>query len=394
MKTFWLAAMLVTAGCSREDLYAQSTFTENVSAAYADCNESEIRFLTGKHNIQTAFGRCGSNNFIDTAWSPDGSKLHFRVTNGSFILNADDKTISTVPTEVPTADSAWLHADLVAMPLIPEEGKASDEMRMALYNLSANTLNLVGLPATKVKDVQAWGDGKQLLMLATTTEDSVMRPYRFDPDTSELVRVFEFITAPVERLEYAPKADLLAWSSEGTTELMRADGTSVKLLEDVLRAVPHPEGRYVMLEVLGEPISLFDQRAWNELSPEARERELARQQKFLESLPDWAPREYTPPELHILDLEDGSRHRITAFYGDHMEWYPSSNPMARYWISFMLWGIEGKQLNRNVGLSDMAERFRMIDKGEVPLGIEVVGVSSASPAPGTESPAIQDETGD
>ncbi|MFT4979963.1 MAG: hypothetical protein ACI8S6_005875 [Myxococcota bacterium] len=392
MKILWLAALVAVTGCSREDLYAQSSFTDNVSEAYADCSESEIRFLAGKHNIQTAFRNCGSNNFIDTAWAPDGEKIHFRVTNGSYLLHAEDKTIAPIPTEVPVSDSAWLHADLLAMPLIPAIDGV--QMRMALYNLSANTLNIVGLPATSVLDLQPWGDGQQLLLLATTAQDPVQRPYRFDPSTSELVRVFEFITAPVKRLVYTPEAELLAWSSPEATELMRPDGTSLQILPGVLRAVPHPEGRYVVLEQLGEPISLFDQRTWNELSPEARERELARQQKFVESLPDWAPREYTPPELHILDLQEGTRHRISAFYGDHFEWYRSSNPMARYYISFMLWGIEGKQLNRNVALSDMSERLRMIGKGELPIGIEQVGgVSSPTPAAGDASGEIQEEAG-
>ena len=110
MKTLMLATILLATGCSREDLYAQSSFTENVSEAYAECNESEIRFLASKHNIQTAFKKCGSNNFIDTTWAPDGEKLYFHVANGAYILNADDKTIAAVPSEVPTSDSAWLPA--------------------------------------------------------------------------------------------------------------------------------------------------------------------------------------------------------------------------------------------------------------------------------------------
>lgn len=386
----WLMfSVLAVLGCNREDLYSRPSFTENVSEAYADCNESEIRFLTGKHNIQTAFRNCGSNNFIDVSWSPDGARLHFRVTNGSYILNAEDKTIAPVPTEVSTADSTWLHQDLLVMPLIPEEGEST--LRMAMYNLSAGTLNVVALPATQVRDLQPWGDEQTVLLLATTEQDTEFRPYRFDPSTSELTRAFEFLTAPVERISYAPEVNLLAWSHEQTTELMRDDGTSLRILEDVVRAVPHHEGRYVMLEVIGQPISLFDQRAWNELSPEARERELARQEKFVESLPDWAPREYTPPELHILDTQKDERYRITAFYGDHFAWYRSSNPMARYFTSFMLWGIEGKQLNRNVGLSDMAERLRMIDNGDVPIGFEAHGSAPATPqTDSTESPPAED----
>ena len=37
-----------------------------------------------------------------------------------------------------------------------------------------------------------------------------------------------------------------------------------------------------------------------------------------------------------------------------MTWrYPSKG----LYLAFMMWGIEGKQLNRNVGLTSLAERF-------------------------------------
>ena len=61
--------------------------------------------------------------------------------------------------------------------------------------------------------------------------------------------------------------------------------------------------------------------------------------------------------------------RITFFQGDHFEWYQARN----YFASAIMWGIEGKQLNRNVILTNLAERLRMVGKGEVPLGIEMVG---------------------
>jgi hypothetical protein len=50
----------------------------------------------------------------------------------------------------------------------------------------------------------------------------------------------------------------------------------------------------------------------------------------------------------------------------------------------MLWGIEGKQLNRNVGLTNLSEKLRMLDKGEIPLGIEAL--SSAAGAEATVEP--------
>ena len=386
-----LAPFLILTACSRDDLYAESSFTDNVAEAFADCNPSEIRFLAGKHAIQTAFRNCGSNNFGDVSWSPDGIRLHFRVVNGSYLLNAEDKTITTVPTEAPTADSAWLHKELLAMPLLPEEG--ADYPRLALYNLPGNALDISPLPITDPLDMQPWGDGEQLLMLGTS-DDGTQRPYRFNPTDDSISRAFDFIDAAVARISYSPKAGLLAWSTGESTELMKDDGTSLKVFSGVNRAIPHPEGRYVALEVTGEGISPFDQRAWGELSPEARERELARQEQFVERLPEWAPREYNPPEIHIYDIEKDTTYRVTAFFGDHFEWYQTPNPLSRYYCSFVLWGIEGKQLNRNVALTDLAEKLRMLDKGEIPLGIEALSspMGEEVPSEPADDAAVSPET--
>ena len=59
---------------------------------------------------------------------------------------------------------------------------------------------------------------------------------------------------------------------------------------------------------------------------------------------------------------------MTSFWGTEVQWYPSKGN----WIAFILWGIEGKQLNRNVGLTSLAERIRMLDAGQMPLGVEAV----------------------
>ena len=370
-------AILGLGGCERDALYTESSFTENVAEAFSDCNESEIRFLAGKHSLMTAFGRCGSNNFASVAWSPDGEKLHFRVNNSAYQLKVADKSIAPVlPSDVHVSSAAWLHADLIALPVARGEPNGEDpQLHVALYNFAASTLNYQAVDAVEIRDLQPWGDGERLLMLARHKGEAGLLPYIFDPSTGDMERTFAFLEQPVEHLSYAPEAGLLAWSSPESTEVMRDTGESLQVLPGVLRAVPHHEGRYVALELAGEPISPFDQRSWNELSEEARERELARQKEFVERLPDWAPREYVPPELHLLDLETSTRYRITAFYGDQFAWYRSSNPRARYFGSFMLWGIEGKQLNKNVVATDLAERIRMLEKGELPLGFSKVSLA-------------------
>ena len=79
----------------------------------------------------------------------------------------------------------------------------------------------------------------------------------------------------------------------------------------------------------------------------------------------------------MFDLTNGKRYRVTSFWGDEVQWYPS----AGNYLAFIIWGIEGKQVNRNIGLTSMAERFRMIDADQIPMGIERV-----VPAKSTETP--------
>jgi hypothetical protein len=185
----------------------------------------------------------------------------------------------------------------------------------------------------------------------------------------------------VERLAISAKAGIVAWSTAEATELAKlSDGTSIQLFPGVTRAVPHDDGRWVLLETLGEPISHFNQRSWGEVSAEARERELARQKKWLERQPDWVVHEVQPPEIQLWDAEKNLRFKVTAFYGDETEWYPAPG----HYVAFRMWGIEGKQLNRNIGLTPMAERLRMIGLDQIPLGIEAIGLGSRGTASPTE----------
>ena len=72
-------------------------------------------------------------------------------------------------------------------------------------------------------------------------------------------------------------------------------------------------------------------------------------------------------------MKDGARYRVTAFYGNRVQWYPFKRP----YLAFMMWGIEGKQLNQNVAFTNMGERLRMLSSGQIPLGIERVDAPKA-----------------
>lgn len=388
MKSVLLAAGLIAVvlpaqlGCSREDLVSNDNLTENVKKAFADCNPDEISFLAAKENLQTAFRNCGSNNFSHFEWSPDGVNVYFQLTSGAYVMNGEKKTISSVPSPLPIAGGTWLSNDLLAIPVGPKvpEGASSKQTerpeRILLYNLASHTLEAIELPVKAPRDLQPWGKDNELLLTAIS-QNGRRQPWVLDTSTGKITRAFPWLDGAVDRLVYAPKANLVAWSVKDTTHLVQADsGATVMDLPGMSRAIPHPEGRYVALETLGSPLSPFDQKAWDDLSAEARAREQARRKQFIARLPDWAPREIRPPELQIVDLKTGGRWRITAFNGDHFEWYQPRD----YWCSFILWGIEGKQLNRNIALTDLAERLRLAGKGEVPRGLEVVRDAEPDPA--------------
>ncbi len=361
-----IIALTVGFGCNRESLYGGSDFSQNVYDSFADCNEAEIRRLSMTHNIQTAFGRCGSNRFSHYSWSPDGVNLYFQLTHGAHVLNGEEKTITTVPLEAPTARAAWLQASILAIPLPPAEG--TTEERMAIYNWSAHTVDYKTLPVRAPQDLMSFNKGRSVLFTALDEKD-VRRPYQLDTNTGDVVRAMEWLDQGVVRMSIAQKADLVSWSTETDTEVAKlSTGESLQLFPGVTRAVPDPEGRWIALETEGAAISHFDQRSWNEVSGKARERELARQKKWLERQPEWVETTTKPPEIQMFDMNNGKRYRVTAFWGDEVQWYPARGN----YLAFIMWGIEGKQLNRNIGLTSMAERFRMIDADQMPLGVEAI----------------------
>ena len=358
--------------CNRETLYGGGDFSQNVYDSFADCNTAEIKRLSMTHNIQTAFGRCGSNRFSHYSWSPDGVNLYFQLTHGAHVLNGQDKTITTVPLESPTARAAWLQADILAIPLPAAEG-TSDE-RIAVYNWAAHTVEYKTLPVRAPQELSSYREGRSVLFTALDDQD-VRRPYQLDTNTGNVERALTWLDQGVVRLAISENADLVAWSTKTDTELARlSTGESLHLFPGVTRAVPDKEGEWVVLETEGAEVSHFDQRSWNEVSGKARERELARQKKWLERQPEWVETTTKPPELQMFNMTNGKRYRVTSFWGTEAQWYPARGN----YLAFIMWGIEGKQLNRNVALTSMAERFRMLGAEQVPMGIENIGPSKST----------------
>ncbi len=367
---------LVTLGaltaCDRDALYSGSSFSDDVYEAYEECSASEIRFLAGKHNLQTVFENCGANNFGNFAWSPNGVQIYFALPMTAHIMDAEKKTIEPLPTEKPIAEVAWLDTDLLVLPLPPEEGK--DKNRLVLYDRGSRQLFAIEMALTEPDQLVGAGGRDEVLMLGTGTEGRTV--YKASFSDKSVAKAWSWLSGDLDTFTYEPTLNR-ALIGRGDTVTMHdaATGEVLGTWTDATRGSLHPEGRYLALETMGEPISPFDQRSWDEMTPEARERELRRQKEWLKQQPEWVPKSVKPPTLDLVDLEQGQRYRVTAFYGDKFQWYTAMN----YFASFVLWGSEGKELNANVALTNLAERLRMAGKGEMPLGLEAYGSAAQQP---------------
>jgi len=372
--------LLALLSCDRDALYTQSTFSENVYDAYAECRASEIRFLAGKHNLQTAFEPCGSNNLVHFQWAPDGIQLFFQMPLQAAIMNGEDKTIGNMPTEVPMAASAWLARDLLVLPLVPAAGET--EHRLLMFDRIGATTTTLKIPHAPGQ-LQAAGNRHEVYYIGTE-DDGTKALYVADFHTLSHKPVFPWATE-VDTFTYEPTQQLVTLGVGETVRVHQTSGDVVYTFDDAHRGIVHPEGRFIALEAWGDPISPFDQRSWDEVSPETREREERRMEEWLDNQPEWVPKETVPPVIDIYDAEVKHRVRFSAFYGDRFQWYTASN----YFASFVLWGLEGKEVNPNVALTQLYNRLAMAaDGGVLPQGMEILPVVEA--APSTEEPPSDD----
>ena len=346
---------------------SRGTFSEHVGEAFEECNPAEIRFLAGKHNFMTAFEPCGSNNLVHYAWSPDGTHLYFQLTMTARIMDAeaDNKANFPLPIETPTGAATWLTNTRIAVPQGPlEEGGAE---RVVVFDLDSRQLIESDLPGVfGATDLQRGDSPSEIFFTASPTPEAERRIYQLDLDTGSVTPAFDFVEGPVESFTYTPDQHAIVVGSRG--EVWHYDRTASALQNHWtgLRGALHPEGRWMMLEDEGEEVSIFYQRSWDELSENARRRELSRAERFEERLPEWYPRSVKPPGLSIIDLQSGERWMFTGFQGTQFQWYDAMD----YYASIVLWGFEGKELNRNVLLGNLADRLRSIERGEEMLGVK------------------------
>jgi hypothetical protein len=365
----------------------RATLSEDVGATFASCIESEIRYLVTKHNLMTSFAPCGNNLFEAFSWSPNGKSLYFQLSMTGYIMDAEspNKAVKSVPTASPIGPATWLANERLVLPVSPEQGKTTPRLAIVEWTTpSVHHLNLTGfqrvetiLTSPNAEEVWVLGDleDQQGVLLAVSLLDGSQRP------------AFSWLKPGIDTVTYDRTQDWLAVGrGQEVTLFARTSGETLGRFAPATRGIVHHGGVWLALEHEGEPISVFHQRAWDEVSERAREREVARTKRFEEQLPDHFDREVKPPVISFAHLPTGRRWQLDSVQGWDFQWYEPTD----HYASFMLWGFEHKQFKRNVLLGNMTDRLKSVSEGKEFLGVRAFegGVTSVVSRP--DQPPQQD----
>lgn len=321
-------------------------FAEDIKATYAACEGSEISLLAAKHNLQLVFEPCGSNNFLYHQWSPTGIELYYQTNAGPWLLNGESGELRALPVGFPIANAVWLTNDLIAF---PEKGIKT--YNIDVYDVRKNIINLTGirqaLPSTLVHGKQI----DEVLFMAAEREPTVKESaddlprtiYRLAANTGQIEPAFPWLEEPVLDYTYERNSDLVAYRTASSGGVVVADGASGEVrytFPGKTRASVSTDGRFILLEGPGEPIPVFHQRTEEDAEAETVP-EL--------EVPEYMPTEVEPPTLWVLDTRTDDQVKLPDVFGYSFAWYEAQ----LYWGSMVMWGMENKEFNRNIALTDL-----------------------------------------
>ncbi len=336
-------------------------FAEDIKATYAACEGNEIRLLAAKHNLQLVFEPCGSNNFLHYQWSPNGLELYYQTNAGPWLLNGDTGEHRALPVGFPIANAVWFNDDLIAF---PEKGVKS--YNIDVYDVRKNIINITGVKQVAPDTLVRGAAVDEVLFLAadrepelTVQDDSPERSvYRLFANTGRIEPAFPWLTEPVEDFTYNAHVDLVAYTtatSGGVIVAEGASGTQRHAFPGTKRASVSADGRFIAVEGLGDAIPIFHQKTEEDVDPDAEPTEAQPM-----DVPDYMPTEVQPPTIWIVDTRDGNQVQLPDVFGYNFQWYEATP----YYCSFVLWGMENKEFNRNVVLTDVTPILKS-------LGIEI-----------------------
>lgn len=312
------------------------TFTEAVETVYTPCDADKIKFRTASKGLQLAFKPCGSNNFIFFAWSPDGLKLYYQASQGGWVRKDTGENFR-LRVGAPPAGPAWLNPEMLAYP-------DSTGRKIGIYQVSAHVLNLLEVPQVEPVQLTRGQAPDDLLYLAGETPGGAKDIYRLSVNTADSEKAFLWLEYGAESFTYAHEVDIVCYREMASDTVICARGQSgeeIVRVDGRKRGTVSKDGRYLVTEGDGEPIRV---------TPEG------------EVAPDWIPKEVVPPAFWIRDLQTGEEVLWDGVHGNNFQWYDA----ATYYGSFMFWGTDGHEMNRNVALVDL--RSFMKGQGwEVPL---------------------------
>ncbi len=389
MRTHLLASLLIAAACRSNDPGAGS-LRQNASAAFKDCSASEIGFLAAKNGVQLAFAACASNAFSSYTWSPDGRRVYFQLVFTGHIMDAEKahKPIVALAIPTPKGPGVWLTNERVALPVAGVE--ADDPLQLALIGappfpglgealppIDVSVLPLGGL--VRVAETQRGAGEGELLILGSTTAEGPLSAYRYLVAEARLEPMLPWLPVDTTSLSWQVALDRVVVGRAESVEVREASsGAVLSTWSPARRGTLHPDGRWLVLEHLGEPVSVFAAPARGDVPEEVAAREAARAQAFADRLPPGMNTTVRPPQLSVADLTTGRRVLLTGIQGERFMWYEAAIPYA----NFFLWGFEGRSLKRNVGLVDLSSHLDAIDGARERMGhAPMSGIVPTAPAP-------------
>ena len=355
-------------------------FADDVKAVYAHCEGDEIRLLAAKHNLQLVFEPCGSNNFLHYQWSPNGLELYYQTNNGPWLLNGETQELRSLPVGFPISNAVWFTDDLIAF---PEKGVKT--YNIDVYDVRKNIINITSLQQIRPNSLVRGIEVDEVLFLAADREpamnDKDDQPpeslYRLFANTGRVETAFPWLTESILDYTYNRHQDLLAYRTSEASGVVVAEGktgTVLRSFPDKTRVSVSVDGRLWAIEGPGEAISIFNQKTEDErLDEEQADKERQPTESEL-VVPSYMPTEMQPPSLWILDTKSDTTILLPDVYGDEFQWYESTP----YYSSYILWGMEDKEFNRNVVLTNLIPVLK--DKG---IEIDVAALH----APEDEEPA-------
>ncbi len=338
-------------------------FADDIKATYAACKGDEIRLLAAKHNLQLVFEPCGSNNFLAYQWSPNGLELFYQTNAGPWLLNGDTGEHRALPVGFPISNAIWFTEDLVAF---PEKGVKS--YNIDVYDVRKNIINITGLQQVSPNTLVNGKEVDEVLYLAADREPDSTNPddvvpqqvWRLAANTGKVEPAFPWMTDPVEDYTYNRHQDLVAWQipgGDGVTVAVGATGEVVHTFPGMERVSISADGRFLAIEGPGEPIPIFHQQTEEDAVAAEESGSTASPEM---AVPKYMPTEVQPPTLWLLDTTTGTRHQLPQVFGYQFQWYEA----RPYYCSFILWGMENKEFNRNVAFTDVTPILKS-------LGVEI-----------------------